>query len=68
MGMQVEIYLADKEDSPEWTFEFEALPRIGEYLSIDAGGYFKYYNVTEIWHRQTGESRFVPCIQVQLDD
>ncbi|KUR76059.1 hypothetical protein [Novosphingobium sp. FSW06-99] len=62
----------DHEDAlePLFTAEFEFLPRIGEYLSIDtAPGYFKYYNVVEIWHRQdTVDGAFRACIRLQEVD
>jgi Uma2 family endonuclease len=48
---------------------FGALPRVGEYLTIDTDGIFKYWNVLEVWHRQDGTGQaFVPCIRVELDD
>jgi hypothetical protein len=55
---------------PLFTAEFEFLPRVGEYLSIDTPpGYFKYYNVVEVWHRQdTAGGVFQACIRVEETD
>jgi len=62
----------DHEDAlkPLFTAEFEFLPRIGEYLSIDTPpGYFKYYNVIEIWHRHDTEAGvFRACIRIEETD
>lgn len=62
----------DQKDAlaPLFTADFEFLPRIGEYLSIDTPpGYFKYFNVVEIWHRQDTESGvFRACIRVEETD
>ena len=55
---------------PLFMAEFEFMPRIGEYLSIDtAPGYFRYYKVVEIWHRQDKEGvSFRACIRLEEDD
>lgn len=55
---------------PLFVAEFEFLPRIGEYLSIDTPpGYFRYYKVVEIWHRQGTEGgAFRACIRLEEDD
>ena len=55
---------------PLFTANFEFLPRIGEYLSIDTPpGYFRYYKVVEIWHRQDTEGgTFQACIRLEEDD
>ena len=62
----------DDEDAlkPLFTAEFEFLPRIGEYLSIDTPpGYFKYYSIVEVWHRQnTKGSIFTACIRIEYTD
>jgi len=62
----------DHEDAlePLFTTEFEFLPHIGEYLSIDTlPGYFKYYHVVEIWHRQdTKGGAFRACIRLEERD
>ncbi len=62
----------DHEDAPKPLFqaEFEFLPRIGEYLSIDTPpGYFKYYNVVEVWHRQDKVGgAFRACIRLEETD
>jgi|GEM_PF-683783 len=59
----------DHEDAlePLFTAEFEFLPRIGEYLSIDTPpGQFKYYHVVEIRHRQaTTGGAFRACIRLE---
>jgi len=48
--------------------EFGFMPRIGELISRDTEGYFRYYNVVEVWHRQVGaKSSFVACVRVEED-
>ena len=55
--------------SPMFVGEFSFLPRRGEYLSKDAGGYFLHYNVVEVWYRQVNEDGpFRACLRVELDD
>ena len=66
--MQVEVYDSDDDDVVLWTLEFEALPRVGEYLALDAGGFFSHYDVVEIWHRQRGSGPMRACIRVKLND
>ena len=64
----VEIFEGD-ENTPSFTAEFEFLPRVGEYLSRNSGGYFTYLNVVEVWHRQeSGTGQFKPCLRVRPDD
>ncbi|WP_416462606.1 hypothetical protein [Sphingomonas sp. VDB2] len=55
---------------PLFTADFDFLPRIGEYLARDTQpGYFVYYNVVEIWHRQDIDGGvFRACIRLELDD
>ena len=49
--------------------EFDFLPRVGEHLARDTEGYFNYYNIVKIWHRQdTAEGTFRACLLVTLDD
>jgi len=64
----VEIFEADGE-APSFSADFDFLPRAGEYLSREAGGYFIYLNIVEVWHRQdSGTGAFKPCLRVQRDD
>lgn len=64
----VEIYEKD-ELKPLFLGDFAFLPRIGETISKEMGGYFNYYNVVEIWHREEGETGiFRACVRVELDD
>lgn len=66
---RVEIFTGKDERKPFLTSEFGFLPRIGEYLSIEADSYFRYYKVVEIWHRRDeGGGDFIPCIRVEEDD
>jgi hypothetical protein len=62
----------DREDAlePLFTGKFEFLPRAGEYLSIDTTpGYFKYYEVVEVWHRRDTEGGvFRACIRIKEND
>ena len=66
----VEAY--DHEDALEPLFkaDFEFIPRIGEYLSVDTPpGYFKYFRVVEVWHRQDkAGATFQACIRVEEED
>jgi len=64
----VEVFEGDG-DTPSFSAQFEVLPRAGEYLSRDVGGYFTYLNVVEVWHLQeTGTAQFKPCVRVRADD
>lgn len=66
----VEAFGHEDAFEPLFTAEFEFLPRVGEYLSIDTPpGYFKYYNVVEVWHRQdTGGGVFRACPRIEEND
>jgi hypothetical protein len=69
---KVEVFEMDeKRDFEKLLFkgEFAFLPRIGETISKDVGGYFSYYDVVAIWHVEEGETGiFQACVQVKLDD
>lgn len=66
---QVEVFEGDKSTNLTFVSEFGFLPRAGEYLAKEMDGYFRYYNVMEVWHRQDGETgAFQACIRVELDD
>ena len=62
--------LADKEATdPLFLAEFDFLPRVGEHLARHADGYFQYYNIIEVWHRQLDtDGAFRACALVALDD
>lgn len=65
------VEVIEGEDSTEALFvaEFDFLPRVGEHLARDTDGYFQYYNIVKIWHRQdTADGSFRACLQVTLDD
>ncbi|MCW3849051.1 hypothetical protein OF829_17570 [Sphingomonas sp. LB-2] len=48
---------------------FACLPRAGEYLAVEVEGYFRYFDVVEVWHRKDESAdAFRPCIRVKLDD
>ena len=65
---KVEVYEKD-EMKALFVGEFTFLPRQGETVSKDMGGYFNYYKVVEIWHREDGEtSIFQACVRVEIDD
>ena len=66
--MKVEIFTGDRGDDLLLEADFDFLPRIGEYLSLDAGGYFAYYHVNSIWHRQEPNGEFRTCLSVVLKD
>ncbi len=64
----VEVYEKD-EMKPLFEGEFAFLPRNGETISKEMGGYFEYYEVVEIWHRDEGETgAFRACIRVEIID
>ena len=64
----VEIYGED-EMKPLFEGKFAFLPRIGDTISKERGGYFDYYKVVEIWQREEGESGvFQPCLSVNAID
>ena len=66
---QVEVFVGEQANAPTFTAELSFLPRVGEYLSREADGYFEYLNVVEVWHREDGATgRFVPCVRVQRED
>ncbi|BBD02862.1 MULTISPECIES: hypothetical protein [Sphingobium] len=49
--------------------EFDFLPRVGEHLARDIDGYFRYYHIVKIWHRQDAtDGVFRACLLVTLDD
>lgn len=65
---KVEVYGKD-EMKPLFEGDFAFMPRLGETISKGAGGYFDYYKVVEIWHREEGEtSAFSGCVRVEIDD
>lgn len=64
----VEIYGED-ELKPLFEGKFAFLPRIGDTISKERGGYFDYYKVVEIWHREERESGvFQACLRVNAID
>lgn len=65
----VEAFEGDDSTEPAFVADFAFLPRVGEYLAHEAGGYFRHYEVMEVWHRQEGEGgAFRACIRVVLND
>jgi hypothetical protein len=65
---RIEVFESEA-DAPLFTGEFAFLPRVGDYLSKETDGYFTYFNVVEVWHReQEGDGRFVACVRVKRDD
>lgn len=65
---KVEVYGED-EKTPLFIGEFAFLPRLGEYISKDAGDNFDYCIFKEIWHRKEGSSGiFQACMRVELSD
>lgn len=66
---QVEVYETEEADEPSYVEEFDFLPRVGEYLAREADGFFRYYTIVEVWHRQLEDcGPFRTCVRVQLDD
>ncbi|MDT9601098.1 hypothetical protein, partial [Sphingosinicella rhizophila] len=65
----VDVFEDENADRPLFVGEFSFLPRAGEYIATEAGGYFRHYNVVEVWYRQEGEGQpFRACLRVRLDD
>lgn len=65
---KVEVYEKD-ELAALFVGDFAFLPRIGETVSKEMGGYFNYYKVVEIWHREDDETGiFSACVRVEIDD
>jgi hypothetical protein len=48
--------------------DFDFLPRAGESIAKDSGGFFTYYDVSEVWHRQEASGAFKACVGVVLND
>ncbi len=65
----IEVYEGEDSIQPLVVAEFDFLPRVGEYLARDTEGYFQYYKIVELWHRQdTANGPFRACVRVTLDD
>lgn len=67
---EVEVYgNEDGNNTPLFITSFDFLPRVGETISKDMGGYFAYYHVVEVWHReQASIGTFRTCLSVKLND
>jgi hypothetical protein len=66
---QVEIYDRPEASEPSFVADFGFLPRVGEYISKEVGGYFRYLNVTEVWHREDSKTGvFRACVRVEAED
>ena len=64
----VEVFEREDATQPLFVAEFDFLPRVGEHLARDAGGFFQYYNIVEVWHREDTNGTFRACARVTLDD
>ena len=65
----VEVFAGEDMDRPLFVADFTFLPRSGDGLSRDTEGYFRYYNVLEVWHRQVGANNsFIACLRVEQVD
>lgn len=65
---KVEVYEKDELKSL-FEGDFAFVPRVGETISKEMGGYFNYYRVVEIWYREEGETGvFQTCVRVKIDD
>ncbi|KEZ12123.1 hypothetical protein CP98_05172 [Sphingobium yanoikuyae] len=66
----IEVHEGEDSMEPLFLAEFDFLPRVGEHLARDTSdGYFVYYNIIKIWHRQdTADGTFRACMLVTLDD
>ncbi len=66
--MRVEVCEDGDSGACLFVAEFDSVPRVGETISKEAGGYFKYFDVTEVWYRGESGGRFQTCLSVRLDD
>lgn len=57
-----------EDDALLFEADFHFLPRAGETISRDTAGFFTYYDVKEVWHRQDGSGTFKACVGVVLND
>ncbi|BBC73417.1 conserved hypothetical protein [Altererythrobacter sp. B11] len=65
----VEVFEGEDLEKLLFVAEFDFLPRVGEHLARDTQGYFDYYDVLEVWHRQDrGDGAFRACLLVSLVD
>jgi len=65
----VEVFAGEDMDQPLFKADFAFMPRCGDGLSRDTEGYFRYYKVAEVWHRQVGANNpFIACVRVEVDD
>jgi len=65
----IEVYEDKDATQPLFVTGFDFTPRVGEYLARDTDGYFRYYKVVEVWHRQDApQGTFRACLRVTLDD
>jgi hypothetical protein len=65
----VEVFVGDNLDQPLFMADFAFMPRSGDGLSRDTEGFFRYYRVTEVWHRQVGANNsFVACVRAVVED
>ena len=54
---------------PLFTAHFDFLPRVGDVIDHDVGGYFDHYTVTEVWHHQDeAGGAFRSCLLLKLDN
>jgi len=65
---QVRVF-GDDEMTPLFTVDLPFMPRNGEYLSKDVGGYFRYYDVVEVWQAEDLDTGgFHACVRVKEQD
>ena len=66
----VEVILDSEDtDDPLFVAEFAFLPRVGEHIARDTQGYFDYYDVVKVWHRQVGaDGTMTACVAVKIND
>ena len=65
----VDVFEGTESEQPLFTAEFDFLPRVGEHIAREAGGYFQYYNIVELWHREDSErGKYCACLRVAIED
>jgi hypothetical protein len=65
----VEVFAGQDMDQPLFKADFAFMPRCGDGISRDTEGFFRYYNVVEVWHRQVGEnSPVIACVRVEVEE
>jgi len=66
--VQVEVFDDGEIESELFHGEFDAIPRVGETITRDAGGFFRYFEVLAVWYREDSDGKVQACLSVKLND